>query len=214
MSEILREIDEELQQDRMKELWKQYGVYAVTAVLAIVIAAGGFSYWRNAETAAREAAADAFMAAQQLAQVEQYEAAAQAFQDLALHAPGAYALLSRFQYAAVIGEAGDRRGAGDAYRAIASDASVDTLYQELALLLMAMQTLDVEEPDLLLEQLRPLAEIGKPWRHTALETIAAVQIRQNDLEGAVESLTQLSDDLDAPSGARTRAVELLEVLAP
>lgn len=213
MSEIFREIDEELQQDRVKELWKQYGVYAVTAILAIVIAAGGFSYWRNAETAAREAAADAFMAAQQLAQVEQYETAAQAFEELALHAPAAYSVLARFQYAAVIGEAGDRRAAGDAYREIAADPSVDTLYQELALLLMAMQTMDIEEPELLLQQLRPLAETGKPWRHTALETIAAVQIRQNDFAGAKESLTQLGDDLDAPSGARNRAVELLEVLS-
>ena len=213
MSEILREIDEDLQQDRLKELWKRYGAFAVAGIVVLVLGVSGFTYWRNAEVAAREAAADAFIAAQSLAQETRYTEAANAFTELVQHAPDAYALLARFQRAAVLGRAGDRSGAGAEFQEIASDASVEPMFQELALLMMAMQTADIADAQQLIAQLRPITEDGKPWRFSALEIIAALQLREEDFSGAEQTLTDLSDDLNAPAGMRTRAVELLETLA-
>ena len=57
MADIFDEIDEELKQDRAKELWTRYGKFVIAAAAAVVIGVGasqGFSAWTRsqAETAA------------------------------------------------------------------------------------------------------------------------------------------------------------------
>ncbi|MDJ0684773.1 MAG: tetratricopeptide repeat protein [Alphaproteobacteria bacterium] len=212
MAEIFREIDEELQQEKLKERWKAYGKYAIGGAVLIVAVAIGVNVWLSNQRAAQQAAADAFTAAQLLSEKANYAEAERAFAELAREAPGAYPVLARFQKAAVRGQGGDRAGAGEEYEAIAQDSAVAPLFQELALLLMAMQTADIADPDALIDRLTPIAGAGKPWRYSALEVIAALHLRKGDDSAARASLTQISDALDAPAGARARAAELLQSL--
>ena len=41
MNEILNEIDQELRQERMRQMWRQYGVYIIAGVVAIVLFVAG-----------------------------------------------------------------------------------------------------------------------------------------------------------------------------
>ena len=57
MADIFDEIDEELKQDRTKELWTRYGKFVIAAAAAVVIGVGasqGYSAFMRsqAETAA------------------------------------------------------------------------------------------------------------------------------------------------------------------
>tara|TARA_Y100000816_G_scaffold254311_1_gene206409 strand:+ start:856 stop:1491 length:636 start_codon:yes stop_codon:yes gene_type:complete len=42
MSDILRQIDEDLRKDRLREIWKSYGLYAVTLILVIILSVIGY----------------------------------------------------------------------------------------------------------------------------------------------------------------------------
>ncbi len=54
MTEIIREINEELQAKRYVNLAKTYGKYVVGIILLIVVSFGGYSFWQDRSNAIRE----------------------------------------------------------------------------------------------------------------------------------------------------------------
>ena len=44
MADVFDEVDEELRRDRAEKLWKKYGAYVMGAAVAIVVAAGAYSF--------------------------------------------------------------------------------------------------------------------------------------------------------------------------
>ncbi len=67
MSDIIREVDEELRRERLANIWKKYGGLIVFAVFLVVTATAG---WRGYEYYAErqaEAASERYAAAQKLA---------------------------------------------------------------------------------------------------------------------------------------------------
>ena len=67
MSDIFREVDEDLRRDRLEKVWKQYGAAIVGAVLVIVAGTAGFVAWRNHQHAEAEAQTAKFADALRLA---------------------------------------------------------------------------------------------------------------------------------------------------
>src|SRR2546423_4515126 len=53
VSDIFREIDEELRRDNLLKLWKQYGRYVIAAVVLVLIAAGAVVAWRDHQASER-----------------------------------------------------------------------------------------------------------------------------------------------------------------
>ena len=56
--DFFREVDEAVRQDRYKQLWDQYGIYAIGAAAAVVLAVAGhkaWTYWQDKQ--AQEAGA-------------------------------------------------------------------------------------------------------------------------------------------------------------
>ena len=47
MSDIFREIDEELRQERFQQLWKRYGTYVIAGIVALVLAIGGYKFYAS-----------------------------------------------------------------------------------------------------------------------------------------------------------------------
>ena len=43
---LIREVDEDLRQERLERLWKAYGKYVIAACVAVVVAVGGNEYWK------------------------------------------------------------------------------------------------------------------------------------------------------------------------
>ena len=62
---LLREIDEDLKQERLFKLWKDYGNYAIVGVVAIVIGVAVFKGWQSYSLELRMEQGEAFAAAQE-----------------------------------------------------------------------------------------------------------------------------------------------------
>ncbi len=62
-------------------------------------------------------------------------------------------------------------------------------------------------------RLAPLTAAGSPWRPTALELTAAAQLKLGDKKAALEIYKGLADDLTAPRSLRARAAEMAAALA-
>jgi len=83
VSDIFREVDEEVRRERLEQLWKRYGSYITAAALVVVACVGawrGYLYWE--ERKAAEAGA-AYEAASGLADAGKHSEAEAAFAKLA-----------------------------------------------------------------------------------------------------------------------------------
>lgn len=212
MSDIFREVDEDLRRERATQLWKKYGGVVIGLAAMIVLVVAGFVAWEEWQRRARAADSEAFLAAIELARDNRADEAVAAFGGIATGGTSGYKVMARLAEAGLRAETGDVQGARSAYLAIADDRAVPRAYRDLAALLWAMNGLDDESPDRLIERLQPLTASDNPWRHSAREMLAFAHVRAGDAERARTMLRELSDDERAPSSTRARAAELLKVL--
>jgi hypothetical protein len=212
VSDIFREIDEELRRDNLAKLWQRYGIYLVGAAVAVVVATAAVVGWQEYQLRQRQAEGAHYAEAIDLARQGKDKAAADVFAALGREAHGGRALLARFEDAALRAKTGDADAAARIYDEIAQDGSVDATYRELATLLAARQGLQKDDPKPVIERLAPLTDPANPWHATALELTAVAQLKAGDKAGARASYQKLADDLAAPQGLRARAAEMLAAL--
>jgi hypothetical protein len=213
VSEIFREIDEELRRDNLLKLWQRHSKLIITVVVVIFLAGGGFAAWRQHQQTELKALSTRYFGALSAIGAGKNADAEKMFGDLA-QTGGGYALLARFEQAGLMANAGDRAGAIGMYDAIAKSSGVDPEFRDLATLMSAMHRLPDTDPKTVIADIAPLTESGKPWRASALELTAAADLKAGDKPAALKIYKQLADDLSAPEGLRSRAAELAAALAP
>lgn len=214
MSEIFREIDEELRRDNLVKLWQDYGKYAIALAVGAVLVTGGVVEWRDYQLKQRQAEGVRYDAALELARKGRDAEAADVFAGIAGEASAGRAVLARLEDAALRAKAGDQDKAVALYDALAQDGSVAPAYRDLSRLLAARYSFDKGEPASIIARLKPLTEPDNPWHATALELTAAAQLKAGDKVEALADYKRLADDLNAPQGLRTRAAEMVAVLHP
>lgn len=212
MSDIFREIDEELRRDNLLKLWSRYGRYVLGLAIAVLIVAGGIMAWRDHQLSERRAQSTRYAAALSLAREGKETDAAKVFEAIAQEG-GGYADLASFEVADLLAKSGDRKGAAAAYERIAGARGLDPGFRDLAILLSVMHGLPEAEPQATIDRLAPMTAPGNPWRATALELTAAARLKSGDKSGALALFKSLADDTSAPQGLRTRAAEMAAALA-
>src|SRR6185312_3655779 len=80
LSDIFREVEEDVRREKLTKFWKAYGDYLIALAAVIIIGIAGFQLWQRYEARQRGAASVAFSAAQR---INDPAAAAVAFSDLA-----------------------------------------------------------------------------------------------------------------------------------
>jgi hypothetical protein len=211
VTEIFREVDEDLRHERYVKLWRRYGSYLIGAAVGVVLATAGQVSWREYHTSQQLARSDSFARAMVLAADGQTQAAAVAFADLAGEAGPGYATLARFNEAALRARQGDLAAAVAIYDELA-DSAVTKVFRDLAVVLAVAYSLDGGDPAELSERLAPVTAADNPWRYSALELTGLLARRAGDVERGREIFTGLSEDPAAPQGIRTRAGEMLHIL--
>ncbi len=210
---LIREIDEELRQDKAIQFWKVYGNIIIGLALALVLGVAAFQGWRHWDLGQRQETGDRFIAAQRLADADKTEEALRAFTDIRQQSSAGYALLARLREAALKAEAGDRATAVAEYRAIAADSGIDAPYSDLATVLAANIGLDAgEDPNAIITTLAPLLDGANAFRYAARELTAAAYLKLGDKAKARELFDALAVDAGTPRGVRTRASELSQAL--
>jgi hypothetical protein len=213
LSDIFREVDEEVRKDRLTALWKKYGYLVIAAAVAVVLGTAASVGWREYQASVRDEEAAAFAAA--MDKLNAPEGGNGALGDLAaLAADGdtGYALLARLQEAGAQIKAGDRAAAVATYDAIAEDGDHAALYRDLARLLAAMALLDDGPATAVQGRINALKGADNPWRYNARELDALLAVREGRRDDAVNGLQGLADDTEAPPAIRGRARQMLTVL--
>ncbi len=211
MSDIFKEIDEELRRENFAKLWQRYGYYVIGFVAVVIAATALFVGWRQYQERQRAEEGERYQVALDLMHQDKLQEASAAFAALA-QSSAQRAVLARFEEAAILARRGDNAGAAARYEAIAADASVDPTFRDLATICAAQYGLAKGDPRLIIARLEPLASAPGPWQPSALELTALAQIKAGDKKSARTNYQRLADDPTAPQGMRTRAAEMVAAL--
>jgi hypothetical protein len=212
VSDIFREIDEELRRDNLLKLWSRYGRYVIMAAVAALVLAGAIAAWRSHQVSQRQAESARYSSALALTREGRDAEALQLFAAISREG-GGYAVLAAFEEAELQAKSGDQKAATATYDRIAASSEFDREFRDMATLLSVMHALPDGDPKALIQRLEPLTAANGPWRATALELTAAARLKSGDRAGALELYQKLSDDLSAPQGLRARAAEMAAALS-
>ena len=210
MTDIFREVEEDVRRERFEKLWKQYGDYFIALVAAVVIAVAGFELWQRYESQERLKASAVFKAALQLAQSGNSAAAAQNFATLAKNAPGGYAGVARLAQADALLSAGDRSEAVAIYESIA--AKDDSLLGAIARIRAGWALVETVPKSDLETLLAPLTDPTSPWKYMAREILAYSDYHAGRFKQAQSEFQTLSAESDAPGAMRSRSLAMAALL--
>ncbi|MCP4383810.1 MAG: tetratricopeptide repeat protein [Hyphomicrobiales bacterium] len=213
MSDIFREVDEDIRRERFKRLWDRFGPYAIgLAVLFVAIIAGvqGWEYWQKSQA---EADGDRFVAAIALADEGKHDEAIAALNVIIDDGSGGYPVLAAFRAAGEKAAAGNTEGAIADYEALAARGGLPLLVSDLARLRGAMLLSDSASVSELTSRIGDLADTGNPWRHNAREILGFAAYRANDLTAAQGYFSEIVEDEETTSSGRARAEIMLSLIA-
>jgi hypothetical protein len=200
VTDIFREVEEDVRRERIEKLWKAYGNYAIAALVLLFLGIGGWQLWQRHEQDEHMKLADAFIAAQRISNPQ---TAAGSFADLARGAPKGYATMARLSEAGAMYASGQRENAIDLYKQIAKDDN--GTIGAVARLRAAWALADTSTRSNLADLLKPLDQPGSAWRENAEEVLAYADYRAMDIKSALARYTVLSLDPEAPDALRARA---------
>lgn len=212
MSDILREIDEDLKREQMEQLWKRYGKYVLIVGVAIVVITSGAMFYKSYMQQQRMAATDHLIEAVDAVQKKGADADILAAFDLAEKSgQDGISLLADFQKAAFLADKGNGTEAAAIYKKLMADGSLEARYQDLAKVLYAQQALATATPEQaadLIELLSDVTIAPNPWRYSAQEVSAMLYVQSNQLDKALELFKNLAASAQAPTAMKQRAQEL------
>ncbi|MBB4302233.1 hypothetical protein GGD81_001260 [Rhodobium orientis] len=212
MSDIFREVDEDLRHEQYKRLWDKYGLYVVAVAVLIVVGTAGYRGWEAWEASRSREAGDRFVAALDAADAGQPTTAEETLNGLAADAPSGYSALAEMRAASLAAETGNVEDAITSFRAIADNGSLGKPLRDAARIRAGYLMVDTASFDDLKAYLAALAATGEPWRHSAREIIGLAAYKADDFAAAKENFEEIVADRGAPQELRQRAEIMLGLL--
>jgi hypothetical protein len=212
VTDIFREVDEEVRREQLKKLWQRYGNYIAAACIVVVVAVGGwrgYEWWQGKKAAESGAA---FEQAVALADSGKREEAEAAFARLAIDGTIGYRVLARLREAAQIART-DPKAAIKAYEEIAAEGGADQVMRDFAALRAGYLLVDTSSYADLKAALEPLTGANRAFRHSARELLALSAWKAGDTGAARQWADTILADPQSPPGTRNRAEVLSELIS-
>lgn len=212
MTDIFKEVEEELRRERYEKLWQRHGKLVIAVAAAAIIGTAAYVGWQKYRGIQKASLSDRYAAALTMSDPASGDPAAAEAAFAALGDAGwGYGTLAQLQAAGLKSKT-DPEAAAALYDKLADDGDAPAELRDLARLLKVMQLVESGDPAALEAELQPLLAEENPWRFSARELRAILALKAGDKAQATELLTALSDDVAAPPAMRARAAELLAAL--
>lgn len=209
---FLREVDEQVRLDSAARFWKRWGRALIAALIAALVALGGFLWWQNDRQAKAGVEGEQMsLALDDLSSGATNKAERELAQLKTSSTPG-YKAAAKLALAASKLSKGDAKGAGADYAAIVADASLAQPYRDLALVRQIAATFDTLAPQDVVSRLKPLAIKGNAFFGSAGEMTAIAYLQMNKRAEAGAMFAALASDETVPDSIRSRSVQLAGVL--
>jgi len=210
---FIREVNEQIRQERLGALWRCYGPVLIGAAIgAVLITAVWQGYFAWSERKAARTA-DAFLAALEMADEGNSDAALTKLDDIGKDGAGAYPILSEMRKASVLAARGDRAGAVAVFDAVTADSSAPGILRDMASVRAAYILVDAGSFADVEKRVKSLATDVDPMRLAARETLGLAAWKAGRAEDAVYYFSRIHEDKDAAgTGFYQRADMMLNLV--
>jgi hypothetical protein len=205
MSDLLREIDEELQREHMAALWHKYKIPTLGFIALLVLGTASYSAWQDHKIATatkRSVALSTVLGTTTMTDPQKSEA----FLAFATSNAGSgQAALARM--AAINALLRDHKTAAAVQEldVLANDATAPSIARDYARLSKISVQFEQADPAQLRQQLAPLAADGQPWRYMARLLQGALLAKTGEPKMAQAVFGTLAEDQAAPTTLREQA---------
>ena len=208
--EFIREVDEDLKEEKRIKLWRKIFPYVASISLGIVIFTSGFVFWENYTKKPNQRLGDDFTAAVQLSQEEDIDAALIALDRIVDKGSDGYATIAKMKKASLLIENQKVEEGLSIYLDLEKNA-VDQSFRDISTILYVLNSMDRDDPGLLIEKIEPL-EASKIWKSSALELKAFILLKQNNVSLAKETFQAILDMKNSPTSLKQRAKNMMDFL--
>ncbi|MCM8730793.1 tetratricopeptide repeat protein [Hephaestia sp. GCM10023244] len=205
---FFREVDEELRRDEMAEFARRFGVWIIVGIVAVLLALGGYLYWRHHQEQAAGVEGEQFQQAIESLGANKVGDAAKQLGPLAESNTPGYRAMARFTEADILLQKNDLKGAAAKFASIAQDQKLAAAFRDLALIRQTAAEYDSLKPEVVINRLRGLAVKGSPWIGSAGEMVALAHLRQGRADLAGKLFGEIAATEHVPESIRQRAVQM------
>lgn len=213
MTDLFREVEEDLRREQFSKLWDKYGLYLIGVAAGIVLIAAAFIGWRAWSNAQKVEMSARFDEVVRQAERAEPEDAAALFGSLAAEASGGYETLARLRAADALLEAGDRAAALAAYEHVARSGA-PAIVRGMARIKAGFILVDEASYDDMKARLQPLLTASSPWHENALELLALSAAKEGAWQDVNTNAQAIIGNPSVPPGLRDRAHILQALAAP
>jgi hypothetical protein len=209
---FLREVDDAVRASDLTSFWKRFGRWLLAAVVAGLLAFGGWIVYKNQQQAAADKQGEEFVdAMDKLRAGQEKEARAKLAKLSKADQPG-YRAMAQLVEANLLGEDGETKKAIDIYAKVAGDGSLPQTFRDLALIRQTSAEFDTLPPQTVIDRLKPLATPGNAWFGSAgeLTAISYMKLGKDSLAGPIFAQIAKQDGL--PQSLRSRAQQMAGAL--
>jgi hypothetical protein len=204
---FVREVDENLRRDQLRDMAKSHGKWLVAAVILLLVAVGGYLFWQDRQRQQVAEQSEALSGAIDKIGEGNVKGATADLAPLSDASNDVVRASSELARAAIALRQNDRKAALDIYKRIAADNGMPQPYRDLATVRGTMVEYDQLKPDEIIARLSPLAEPGKPFFGTAGEMVALATLAKGDRNGAGQIFARIAEDRQVPESIRSRAIQ-------
>ena len=212
MSDIFREVEEDVRRERLEKLWKQYGDYVIAGLAVIIVGVAGYKLWQHYQAVQIAKASVAYSTAVQLNDNGQHAEAALAFAKIAKIAPSGYAASAELAQADALLADGKTADAVALYKTIVQKGKPEL--SDLARIRAAWALADSASKSDLQTLLAPLTDPKSSWRFMAREILAYSDFRDGTMKSASaqSEYDSLAAASEAPAAVRQRASAMVSLI--
>ena len=139
--EFIREVDEDLKEEKRLKLWKKIFPYVVSVSLGVILFTSGFVFWENFTNKKRQKLGDDFTAAVVLANEEDIDASLLALERIVDEGSDGYATMAKMKQASLLIGRGNLEDGLNIYLDLEKNA-VDQSFRDIATILYVLNSLD------------------------------------------------------------------------
>lgn len=202
---VLREVDQELAEDRQWSMFRNYGPAIIGGAAALILGVGAYQAYNAAQTNAANQQATAFNEAVELL-AENPGQGREALGVIADEGGSGYAVLAGFRRAASLVADGEREAAIAAFKSIYDSNAAPKSMRDLARLRAAYLAID-DGREAALNHLGDLPQSDGPYRPYADEVVGVTALLAEDYETALGVFRQLAGNPETPESLSARAEE-------
>jgi len=208
--EFIKEVDEDLKEEKRVKLWKKLLPYVLGFSFGIILVTSSFVFWEAYTKKTNQNLGDDFTAAVDLANENDIDAALLALDRIVDKGSDGYATIAKMKKASLLIDKGNFDEGLSIYLDLEKNA-VDQSFRDIATILYVLNSMDKIDSEVLLRKIQPL-ENSKVWQSSALELKAFIYLKDKKNVSAKEVFQSILNLKSSPSSLSTRARNMIEYL--